>query len=83
MNTIKLKDFLALEQKHRKSQIWFSGNYDVVNDSGIIVNVTIKQFGFYGQSLYINGGFNVGSSHTINSATGMKRYLSEKINGAA
>ena len=79
---ITIKDFLKLEQSHRKSGKWFQFVGLVENDHGTIVRVRIKSHGFYNQFLMFNDESTVNycSGHTITKATVMHEFLRSKIN---
>lgn len=81
---MNITEFLKMEQTRRKLGKWFEGHYDVTNDHGQIVRVSIKQHGLYNQVLRFNGeSVNYTFGHTIDKVGKMQEYLRTQINAAS
>lgn len=80
---MNIDEFLKMEREHRKAGKWFMGQYDVIDDHGQIVRVSIKQHGFYSQILKLGiDPTNYAFGHTIDKVGEMHEYLRTQINEA-
>lgn len=76
-----LDELMKMERDCRKANKWFMGNFEVVNDHGKLVKVSLKSFGFYNQILRLDEDpVNYCSGHTISSVKGMHSFLRNAIN---